>query len=324
MREWADELKVPIFSVDYALAPENPYPCGLEDVFYAYCWVLKHPQLLGFSGEHIVLAGDSAGANLNAGCITKCIEKGIRVPDGMLFCYGPTLLTYSCSPSRFLSLVDPLMSYSFIMRCLNAYAGQKDSQPSITGSGEKFSSNENPEKDFVKNVYDDDQEEKLASDSNPELTNAWEKAQMDDSMNSWQTNLVSISEGTSEESENKINQPSCSKDDEKLSSENEPKSRSRTPSEDNIVFDVGREEVGSIQKKIKNMKNSFVNAIKAPFAQSSASKLDHKISNIPKNVEKEFVFNLPNEYYLSPYSTPDHILKQFPPVDFMVNLLFIR
>jgi hormone-sensitive lipase len=256
--------------------------------------------------------GDSAGANLNASCITKCIENGIRIPDGMMFCYGPTLLNFSCSPARFMSFVDPLMSYNFIMRCLKAYAGQHcQNKKEIISSNDSENNTSkhisNYPDDFEKNIYDDDQDEKIPTDSDNEISVAWERAQQEADINNWQTNLSSIREGSVEDAEN---QPSCSKD------ETTTKSRSRTPSEDNIVFDIGKETVSSnrLQKKIQHMTNSFVTAMKSPFSQSSSS-----TKSLPDIVDDEFVFNLPNDYYLSPYLTPDEILRQFPPVDFMVS-----
>lgn len=47
LRGWARELGAPILSVDYALAPEAPFPRALEECFYAYCWALRNCRLLG-------------------------------------------------------------------------------------------------------------------------------------------------------------------------------------------------------------------------------------------------------------------------------------
>ena len=40
-RAWANNLQVPIVSVDYGKAPEHPFPEGLKDCFEAYLWTLN-------------------------------------------------------------------------------------------------------------------------------------------------------------------------------------------------------------------------------------------------------------------------------------------
>ncbi|XP_030003611.1 lipase, hormone-sensitive a isoform X2 [Sphaeramia orbicularis] len=123
LRSWSKELSVPVLSVDYSLSPEAPFPRALEECFYAYCWALKNCHLLGSTAERVCLAGDSAGGNL---CITvsmKAMNSGIRVPDGIMAAYPATLLTTDASPSRLLTLIDPLLPLGVLAKCLNAYAG---------------------------------------------------------------------------------------------------------------------------------------------------------------------------------------------------------
>ncbi|KAH8401709.1 hypothetical protein KR009_007440 [Drosophila setifemur] len=122
LRDWAVALDCPILSVDYSLAPEAPFPRALQEVYYAYCWMLNNTELLGTTGERIVCAGDSAGANLSIGVALKCIEQGVRVPDGLFLAYCPTLVSFVPSPARLLCLMDPLLPFGFMMRCLRAYA----------------------------------------------------------------------------------------------------------------------------------------------------------------------------------------------------------
>lgn len=43
-RKWANSLKVPIFSLDYGLAPKHPYPKAFDDVFQAYMWILNNVE----------------------------------------------------------------------------------------------------------------------------------------------------------------------------------------------------------------------------------------------------------------------------------------
>ena len=78
----------------------------------------------GWTGEKVCLAGDSAGGNL---CVTTCMRAaafGVRMPDGIVAAYPATLLTAYASPSRLLTLMDPLLPLSVLSRCLGAYAGR--------------------------------------------------------------------------------------------------------------------------------------------------------------------------------------------------------
>ena len=63
LTELAQVLHIAAFSVDYALAPEHPFPAPQNDVLAAYQGLLD----MGIPGEQIILAGESAGATL---CLT--------------------------------------------------------------------------------------------------------------------------------------------------------------------------------------------------------------------------------------------------------------
>ncbi|XP_075907167.1 hormone-sensitive lipase isoform X2 [Nelusetta ayraudi] len=123
LKSWSQDLGVPILSVDYSLAPEAPFPRALEECFYAYCWALRNHHLLGWTGEKVCLAGDSAGGNLCVTASMRAAAFGVRMPDGIVAAYPATLLTAYASPSRLLTLMDPLLPLSVLSRCLSAYAG---------------------------------------------------------------------------------------------------------------------------------------------------------------------------------------------------------
>ena len=65
-----------VFIVSDRLAPKHPFPSAIEDVCRAFTWVMKNAERYGADPSRVVLAGESAGANLAASlAITLAYER---------------------------------------------------------------------------------------------------------------------------------------------------------------------------------------------------------------------------------------------------------
>ena len=69
-----------VLSVDYRVAPENPYPAALEDAYAAYQWLLE----MGCGGKQIIVAGDSAGGGLALALCLYLKDKGEPLPKKLV------------------------------------------------------------------------------------------------------------------------------------------------------------------------------------------------------------------------------------------------
>ncbi|HET6988910.1 MAG TPA: alpha/beta hydrolase [Kribbella sp.] len=75
-----------VVSLNYRLAPENPYPAGLHDVRDTLDWLREHTEELNGDGR-IAVGGQSAGAALAAGACLLARDEGTLLPDRQILCY---------------------------------------------------------------------------------------------------------------------------------------------------------------------------------------------------------------------------------------------
>ncbi|NUT45571.1 MAG: alpha/beta hydrolase [Thermoactinospora sp.] len=65
-----------VVSVDYRLAPEDPYPAAVDDAYAATRWAHEHADELGGDPGRLIVAGDSAGGNLAAVTCIRSRDEG--------------------------------------------------------------------------------------------------------------------------------------------------------------------------------------------------------------------------------------------------------
>ncbi len=73
-----------VFSLDYRLAPEFPFPCAVEDTVQAYRWLLES----GFPAERVAIGGDSGGGSLALQSVMALRNRGVMSPSS-LFVMSP-------------------------------------------------------------------------------------------------------------------------------------------------------------------------------------------------------------------------------------------
>lgn len=86
----AAESPCVVVSVDYRLAPENPYPAAVFDCWSSLLWVVEHAAELGVDGTRVVVAGDSAGGNLAAVVADLAAQSGLSALVGQVLVYPGT------------------------------------------------------------------------------------------------------------------------------------------------------------------------------------------------------------------------------------------
>ncbi|KAB5566517.1 hypothetical protein GE09DRAFT_1284287 [Coniochaeta sp. 2T2.1] len=91
MQRHARKLKARVFAPRYRLAPQFPFPCGLQDCLAAYLYLLD----TGVEPSSIVLAGDSAGGGMVVSVLVALRDQGVPMPAGAVLISPWADLTHS-------------------------------------------------------------------------------------------------------------------------------------------------------------------------------------------------------------------------------------
>lgn len=108
----------------YRLAPEDPFPAGLEDCVTAYHHLLD----TGAEPSNIVLGGDSAGGCLTYATLLALRDRGTPLPAAAFTCSAVTDMRLHRNGSRTTNLErDPMLSMENIERWLDYVGGDEAS-----------------------------------------------------------------------------------------------------------------------------------------------------------------------------------------------------
>lgn len=126
-------------SVDYRLAPENPYPTGHKDCYRVLQWIGENKELFGEGAYRIFVSGDSAGGNLAQYCTTRDMEDGKHLIKGQILLYPtlnmaqvqdeyykPELEQYEMAPKQKRGLKKMLGMFAGMSGSLESVLGTKD------------------------------------------------------------------------------------------------------------------------------------------------------------------------------------------------------
>ncbi len=102
----AHESGVRALSINYRLAPEDPFPVGLDDCITAYDWLLNS----GISANRIVVAGDSAGGNLTLALLVALRDADKPLPAGAVALSPATDLAFTGASIKTRAHLDPILA----------------------------------------------------------------------------------------------------------------------------------------------------------------------------------------------------------------------
>lgn len=117
-----------VLSIDYRLAPEDPFPAASDDAFTAYRWLVGQ----GVDPGRIVVAGDSAGGGLALGLLVRARDEGVVPPAGAALMSPWVDLTGAGESLIANAAIDPILSPELLAHWATLYAGDSLADPAAS------------------------------------------------------------------------------------------------------------------------------------------------------------------------------------------------
>ena len=114
-----------VVSVDYRLAPEHPFPAGIDDSWAALRWVGENAAELGGDPNRIAVAGDSAGGNISA-VMTQLVRDNGGPPLAFQLLWYPSLTADLSLPSYTENADAPMLDRDVIEAFVSWYVPDTD------------------------------------------------------------------------------------------------------------------------------------------------------------------------------------------------------
>ncbi|MBC7247575.1 MAG: alpha/beta hydrolase [Actinobacteria bacterium] len=108
--------------IEYRLAPENRFPCAVEDAVTAYRWLLSQ----GYDPGNIAIAGDSAGGGLAAATLVSLRDAGEPLPAAAMLLSPWTDLEGTGESLGTVGWRDPMLNKWIIRKMAASYLGDAD------------------------------------------------------------------------------------------------------------------------------------------------------------------------------------------------------
>lgn len=108
-----------VLLIEYRLAPEHPFPAGLDDAVAAYHWLLVQ----GYSCKNIAIAGDSAGGGLALSTSMRLRDEGSPLPACLCLMSPWTDLTMSGDSVKDNATTDIMLNPLWTRQLAHNYAG---------------------------------------------------------------------------------------------------------------------------------------------------------------------------------------------------------
>jgi len=110
------------FAINYRLAPENPFPAGLDDALAGYRWLLEQ----GVDPARLVIGGDSAGGGLTLATLQRLREAGDPLPAAAVLLSPWTDLEATGESVKTRREADPMIDPTGALEAARSYLPDGD------------------------------------------------------------------------------------------------------------------------------------------------------------------------------------------------------